>query len=286
MEILVFLIVLFALGVGTFTDIKKREVPDWLSFALIAVGFGVAVIKSISESNLSPLFSSIIGFAIAFAIALLMFYTGQWGGGDAKILMGIGATLGAGFSFSDFFLSFIFNMVLVGAAYGLFWGIVLGIINRKKLISEMKKIMLLKNIKRLRYFVAITSLVLSAIIFFLPLKGLRLSLLLLVLIGFSTFYLWIYVKAVEKVCMIKKVQPKELTEGDWIVEDIIVNKKFIAGKKDLGVSKEQIQKLISLSKIGKIKDITIKTGIPFVPSFLISYIVTFFLGNVFLFFIK
>jgi Flp pilus assembly protein protease CpaA len=285
-EIFAFLIVLFALLVATYTDIKWREVPDWLSFALIAAGFGIAVTQSIVDLSFSPLISSLIGFGIALGIALLMFYTGQWGGGDAKILMGMGATIGAAISFSDFFLSFLFNIIVIGAAYGLLWGIALGIINRKKLFIEIRKIMLLKNIRILRYAAAVISLALAVVIFFLPLKGLRLSLLLLVLIIFSTLYLWIYVKAVEKVCMVKKINPKELTEGDWIIEDIIVNKKFIAGKKDLGASKEQIKKLISLFKNGKIKDVTIKTGIPFVPSFLMSYIITYFLGNLFLLVIR
>jgi len=285
-DILAFLVVLFALVVATYTDIKKREVPDWLSFALIAAGFGIAAIKSITDLNFLPIISSGVGFAVAFAISLLMFYTGQWGGGDAKILMGIGATIGASLSFSDFFPAFLFNTIIIGAAYGLLWGISLGLINRRKLVLEMKKLFLLPKVIRLRFASAIISLVLAAAIFFLPLRGIRLSLLLLVFIIFSTLYLWIYVKAVEKTCMMKKVKPKELTEGDWIVEDIIVNKKFIAGKKDLGVSKEQIQKLTALFKKGKIKDIAIKTGIPFVPSFLISYITTFFAGNLFLLVIR
>ena len=85
--------------------------------------------------------------------------------------------------------------------------------------------------------------------------------------------------------MVKKVTPSELTEGDWIIEDIIINKKFIAGKKDLGVSKEQIKELTSFFKEGKIKHVTIKTGIPFIPSFLISLLITYFAGNIFLLFV-
>lgn len=285
-EIFTFLIVLFALIAGSVTDIKKREVPDWLSFALIAAGFGVAVIKSIADLSFSPLISSIIGFSIAFAIALLMFYTGQWGGGDAKLLMGVGATLGAAFSLQDLFFAFLFNTIIIGAIYGLLWGIALGVINRKKLFLEYKKIISLRHFKILRIIAITLSLIFLILIFTLPLKEIRFPLVMIVFMMFLTLYLWIYVKAVEKVCMIKKVNPKELTEGDWIIEDIVINKKFIAGKKDLGVSNEQIEKLIKLSKNGKLKYVTIKTGIPFVPSFLISIILTYFVGNLFLFFIR
>ncbi len=292
-ELFAFLIVLFALLIGSYTDIKVREVPDWLSFFLIAAGFGIGIIKSVIDLSFSPLISSSIGFGIAFGISLLMFYTGQWGGGDAKILMGVGAVIGVTFDFqniipsllTNFFLSFIFNTIIVGAFYGLLWGIGLGIVNRKKLFLEIEQIFFSEKIKKLRYFTAIACAILVIVIFSLPFRAVRFSLITLVLIIFSTLYLWIYVKAVEKVCMVKKVTPSELTEGDWIIEDIIINKKFIAGKKDLGVSKEQIKELTSFFKEGKIKHVTIKTGIPFIPSFLISLLITYFAGNIFLLFV-
>ena len=94
-----------------------------------------------------------------------------------------------------------------------------------------------------------------------------------------SFYLWIFVKAIEKTSMLKFIKPTELVEGDWIAKDIIINKKKIAGPKDLGVSKKQIEKLVSLYKIKKIKKVLIKEGLPFLPSFLISYIVTLIWGN-------
>ena len=48
--------------------------------------------------------------------------------------------------------------------------------------------------------------------------------------------------------MYKYVNPKKLTEGDWIAKNIIIKGKQICGPKDLGISKKQIQKLISLKK--------------------------------------
>ena len=69
----------------------------------------------------------------------------------------------------------------------------------------------------------------------------------------------------------KKYYPiPKLTEGDWIAEDVKVNGKIICSPKDLGISKEQIKKL----KHHNIKKVLVKEGIPFVPSFLIAFVVT------------
>ncbi|RLI48695.1 MAG: hypothetical protein DRP09_21205, partial [Candidatus Thorarchaeota archaeon] len=92
-------------------------------------------------------------------------------------------------------------------------------------------------------------------------------------------YVWIFIKAVEQSCMYKFVKPSQLTEGDWIAKDIVVGKKRIAGPKDLGIEKKQIHELIELYKQKKVNKVLIKQGIPFVPSFLIAFIVSIIYGN-------
>ncbi len=78
--------------------------------------------------------------------------------------------------------------------------------------------------------------------------------------------------------MVKTIPISQLTEGDWIYKDIFIGsgkkKKYITGPKDLGISKEQISLLKKYSSQGKIKNIIIKEGIPFVPAFLFAYIAT------------
>jgi hypothetical protein len=81
--------------------------------------------------------------------------------------------------------------------------------------------------------------------------------------------------------MIKKVKPEQLTIGDWIVNDVVVDGKRICGPKDLGIEEKQIKKLLRLKKKNKIKLVIIKEGIPFIPSFLASFIITFIWGNLF-----
>jgi hypothetical protein len=92
-------------------------------------------------------------------------------------------------------------------------------------------------------------------------------------------YLITAVKAVELSCMYKRVKPAVLTEGDWIANDVKVKGKRICGPKDLGIEKKQIKQLIK----AKVKSVVIKVGIPFVPSFLLAFLLTLWIGNPMLF---
>src|SRR3989338_201636 len=99
---------LLALGWASYTDFKTREVPDWLNFSLVASGIGINLIFSLVFLDFSYIANSLLGFGLFFLLGMLMFYTGQWGGGDSKMLMGLGALLGLGlfariFEFKVFF---------------------------------------------------------------------------------------------------------------------------------------------------------------------------------------
>ena len=80
--------------------------------------------------------------------------------------------------------------------------------------------------------------------------------------------------------MIKKVSPRDLTEGDWLFKDIRIGKKTI--KADFnGLSKKDISTLRKYRK-----GVYVKYGIPFVPVFLIAFILTILSGNVIAWLIK
>ena len=282
---LIIIICLIALIVGMITDFKTREVPDWLNFSLIFSGIGINLIATIMYSNWSFIINSLAGLAFGVVIALIMFYGGQWGGGDSKMIMGLGALLGLNISkfqllpiFNSFFVSFFVNMLLIGSIYGLIWISVLAVKNRKKIVKKFKELRHERIFVRIRW-VFLFLLLTIIVIMFLDLGLMKFYLIGFILAAFFIAYLWNFVKAVEEISMIKKVNVEELTEGDWIVKDIIVNKKRICGPKDLGISRKQIKILLKLKQNGKIKKITIKEGIPFIPSFLLAFIVTIILGN-------
>ena len=305
-DLIIIVIGLVVLIIGSYTDFKTREVPDWISYGLVIVGFSANLLFSLFYNDYSYIIKSVIGFCVFFVFAIIMFYGGQWGGGDSKVIMGLGSLIGIELGFfrdlwhnimslfsnnllrpleSQFLISFLINILLIGAVYGLIWSLYLVVKNFKKFFKELRKIFNNDKTRKIQRNLLITLFVLLFLtLFFADLK-LRLTLVGLILIMALTFYLWIFIKSVENVCMIKYVEPSRLTEGDWIAKDVKVDGEYICGPKDLGIDKKQIRKLVRFYKKGKIKKILIKEGIPFIPSFLLAFIVTIVYGNVLFLFI-
>jgi prepilin signal peptidase PulO-like enzyme (type II secretory pathway) len=294
---IVLAVCLAGLITGTYTDLRTREVPDWVNYGLIFCGFGLAAINSVISWNLSYILESVLGFVFFFAIALLMYYTGQWGGGDSKMIMGLGALVGLSLPFSSwlgrgFFtsglpmlLNFLIYSIFVGAAYGFLWSIGLAIKNRKRFSQEFGLALAKKgNVAMKKILIAVAAMGLVAS-FFITMPF-RLLVLALVLLLAMSFYMLIFIKTIEKACMLRKVSPAELTIGDWIAEEVKVGDRVICGPKDLGIEKEQIEELKKLREKGKVDKVMIKEGIPFVPSFLIAFLLALFFGSsLFLYFL-
>ena len=279
--VFIYSISFIALFVGSITDLKTREVPDWLNYGLIISGIAFNLLFSIIYSAPSFIINSTVGLLIFFGIACLMFYAGQWGGGDSKMLMGLGAAIGldASFKSQQFLLAFLVNSLLIGAIYGLFWSLLLVFKDKKKFWKEFSKLLLNKKIAQAKRIIMALLVLFIVAFFFIKIFYLRLLILSLAFLILTTFYLWVFVKAIEKSCMYKLVEPQKLTEGDWIVKNIFVGGKYITGPKDLGISKSKIRKLADFYNKGKVRKILIKEGIPFVPSFLVAFVITFIFGN-------
>lgn len=271
------------ISAASITDIKSREVPDWLNYALISAGLGIAAITSIVNKDLT-IVSSLIGLGVGFSIGALMYYTGQWGGGDSKLLTAIGAIFGISLTFNitnllnDTFVSIWFNTLLAGVIYAMLWSVVLAIIKFSEFSKEFPK--QYDKTKLYRYLAYLTSILLILLAYFAQINSFRMLFASLSIVIFCTYFLLVFTKTVEKCGMYKFVKPSALTEGDWIAKDVVVDGKRITGPKDLGVRKEQIEILKKLYKQNKVKLIQIKEGIPFVPSFWFGFVMTLFYGNV------
>ncbi|MFH0874890.1 MAG: A24 family peptidase [archaeon] len=286
MMLIFIIIALIALVIGTYTDIKTREVPDWINYGIIFIGLGARLIFSLVNFDFTYIIQGLIGFGIFLAIALIMYYTGQWGGGDSKMLMGLGALFGFELKFDSLIFSFFVNVLFVGALYGLIYSIFLAVYNRKNFFKEWKKIFKKKNILMFQRIFLIISVILLLSLFLIGDIIFKILLLVMILTLLIGFYSFVFIKAVENSCMFKYVKPAELTEGDWIAKDIKVDGKYISGPKDLGIEKKKIRKLIQFYKKGKIKKVLIKVGIPFVPSFLIAFLISLFFGNIIFLFVS
>jgi len=275
MDLIAFSVGLLALLAASIHDFKTREVPDLLSYGLIAFAITYGVGKAVILQSWTPLFQMLGGLTLMVTIGYIMFYAGQWGGADSKLLMALGALLGIGFgSFNA--LWFLLVALLSGALYGLLYTIILAIQHRKEFVPAIKKRMTDPLIKWFRRIVLFVVLLLLISLFFVPKLYQPFTLLLLVAV-YGLFYLWLLVHTIENAILIKMYPIKQLTEGDWIAKDVFIKKKLIVGPKSLGISKKQIQ----LLKKSKIKQVLVKEGIPFVPSFLLAWILFWILAPYF-----
>jgi prepilin peptidase CpaA len=283
-ELILSSFILLGLAIGTFTDIKTREVPDWVSYALIFIGLGLRSLYSIYYSDFSFILAGLLGLVLFLVIGMVMFYTGQWGGGDTKLLIGVGVLMGFGLDFSKTpqILSFFANLLIAGAFYGLLWSIFLAVKHRDKFVVAFRKNYEDSRIRLARRAIIVSSVLLLFLIFSPVSVILKILFVALAIIPISTFYVWLFARSVEQSCMFKKVFPNKLTEGDWVEGELKIGKKVFYSKKDLGVSKRQIE---LIKKHFKNKKILVKEGIPFIPSFLAAYIITLLFDAWFLMFL-
>ncbi|MBI4448500.1 prepilin peptidase [Candidatus Woesearchaeota archaeon] len=272
-ELLV-VVALASLIAASINDLRTREVPDWVSYAGIAAGLGIRLIDAIVYSDIFIFGSGVLGFAVAWVLGVALFYTGQWGGGDSKVLMALGALLGGDWDVLGFQASLLMNLIVVGGMYGLVWMTVLGTRHFRK-VKTMACIV--RKEERTAGVAAILGILFCVIVavvlwdswYWFP------ALWAAVLVAL-TYGLYIGLMAVERVCFFSWVPATHLVEGDWIVQDVKVRGEYICGRRDLGVSREQI----ALLRKAGVKKVLVRSGIPFVPSFLLALIATLSMGNV------
>lgn len=270
LEYLLIAVALTICAIGSYTDLKVREVPDWLNFAGIITGVGVHAIGAVMLWNGWFLLESLFGLAIGFGIGALMYYSGQWGGGDSKMLMALGALLGLSPKLDSLYVSLVVYIMILGGLYGLVWSVVLAVKHWKKFVPELNRVM--ASIRTLRR--VLLAVILLGVVVVIIVQDVIFQLLFgyLLILCPLLFYVYYGIKAVERCCMLQWVRPSVVTEGDWVAQDIFVGGKRISGPKDLGITKEQLVKLQKLGRQGKIKKVLIKYGIPFMPSFLMGLI--------------
>lgn len=90
------------------TDIRKREIPNWLTFGAIAAGLVVHP----ALSGWEGFRLSIMGFLIAALIFLPLFALRFLGGGDVKLMGSIGALAGH----QNLLVVFLLDALLAGLA--------------------------------------------------------------------------------------------------------------------------------------------------------------------------
>lgn len=269
LELLLIPITLIALMVASYTDIKHREVADWVNYGLIFATLGIRGIISVDE-GWTVLLSGLLGLGVCYGLAAALYYTNQWGGGDSKLLMAMGTVIGIEYPFTSSSLDlagYLVGLLILGAVYGLLWMGFLAIQHKDIFLKKMKQF--LNRYDSLHKGILIYTagfIVLSLVFTFLwPLT----------IFPVVVLYLLAFMNTIEDTIFLKKKRIQELTEGDWLAEDVTVSGKVVLAKRTLEM--KDLNMLQKLRREKKISLVTIKEGIPFVPSFLLAYVV--FLGG-------
>jgi len=243
-------------------DLRKREVWNWLSFSLIAVALSYRAFYAVYNYDLLFFVYGVIGLFIFVILGYALYYARVFAGGDAKLLFGLGAILpfsGSVVSNLMMFGIFIVLLLFAGSFYGLIYSFFLVLGNRKSFSAEFSK--QFRKHKLFAYILFVIALILTII----PIIVGDIIFLLFPIIIFLLPVLYVYGKAIEESCMIQILKSSQLTEGDWLYENVKVGGKTVKPYWE-GLSPEELKILRKYR--GKIK---IKIGIPFVPGFLIAF---------------
>lgn len=258
------LVFLFSLAIvwiifATISDLRTREIYNWLNLSLIVFALGFRFFYSLFSESFNFFYQGLIGLAIFWILGILLYNVKFFAGGDQKLFIALGPILplDQGFYFNlEVFAIFLIIFLFVGAIYSLFSSFYLGLKNRKVLKKEFD--LQFNKSRKLIYSLTSLSIVFLILGFFDEL------LFFLAILIFIMPYLYVYTKSVDESCMVKKIKVSDLTEGDWLYKDVKVGNSKVKSDWD-GLTKEGISKIRKYHK-----HVFIRNGIPFSPVFLIS----------------
>ena len=270
-------------SIAAIWDLKTTEIPDQIPYIMMAVALVAYGVQAYVESNYWIILNSLIAGLSFLGFGFLMYYFGQWGGGDAKLLSAIGfllPTAPSGFPtlLFPFSLSFLFNLFLVGAVYMLVYASILAVMNTKiieRFISDVKSssnIFVLGSVSLFLIFVILNLLISNFLSIRINAEFLiNISVLPLIATIFI-FVIWKFAKAVEEVGFKKKIPMQKLRVGD-------VPEYFKLWE---GITEKELGKIKSSGK----KTIWIKEGIRFGGAFPLALLFTLYFGDGILLFLN
>ncbi len=264
-------------------DLKTTEVPDQLSYIMIAIALLFYGYQSVVELSFWPILNSLI-YGLAFlGFGAFMYYIGQWGGADSWILAAVGFLLPAapqGFTSTilPFSVSYFINLFIVGAVYMMLYAFVFALRNKAVLsgfVSDLKasaNVLAIGSVGLLVLFYVtglnITKIFYGEVDFA---RAFYISLYPLLSVG-VLYVVWRFAKSVEMHGFRKKVSVSKLKVGDMLLSE----------RRLIGITEEQIK---ALKKSGK-RYVEIKDGVRFAPAFPLALLVTLSYGDLIFFLIN
>jgi Flp pilus assembly protein protease CpaA len=254
---------LFFIGIvlASLQDLKRREVDNWLNLFLLVVSFSFVFFRAVLERDVAIVFHASFALVVLFVVMNVFYYGRIFAGGDAKLLFAmtvffIGATFYG--TLINIWMFVLFLMV-AGSIYGLVYSFVLYFKDSRK--ANEKIVEFVREVGFGAWAFGIFLILLGFLYWAFFVFG------VFVLLGLG---LYVFAKGIEAAFMFRIVSGKDLKEGDWLVEDIKIGDKIIRADWD-GLLLDDIEVL------KKRRFIKIKEGLPFVPAFLIAFLLyTFF----------
>ena len=247
------IIALIGFTIASYMDIKSQYVSDYLQDILIWFGVLAQLILFLFTKNIYPLFWMSISMITIVPISYILYVIGLWGGGDVKAVAMI-STLIPYFNGREIIIPMAINFLFVSAIYSIF--LTAGYGMKKKLLNKIDWVLI---------GIIIT---ISTFSFIYLNRLLAWTIVLLSILIFTPT-----IKRIDD-AMEKTISVNDLMEGDWIIEEVKKNGRIIYKPRKEGISEKEIERL---KKFG-IKKVKIKYGIPLIPSFLITILITIFYG--------
>jgi prepilin signal peptidase PulO-like enzyme (type II secretory pathway) len=267
--------------VASLYDLKYGEIPDAVNLGFAGAIILIALSLSLLEGDALYLENALAVGIGYFAISYTLHYMGQWGGGDVKLLFGVGASLGllnaVGYPWNapslPYYVVYFIDMGVVVMPYALSYFTILGL-SKPEVFGKFLAGTVQKQALAALAAGFIMPLVLymsTKFMFFLPFSAILPAFIIAS----------IYLKTSEEVLLTKTIPTSKLKETDALAEDIIYQGKKLALRRDIeGVTKEQLKEIKGLAAEGKLpRRIKIRWGVKFAPIILAAFLLTLYAGD-------
>lgn len=266
LELLLIAIALVGSLAAGLYDLKTSNIPDKLCILMIILGLIIHSITGFSTGDFSNLINALMFGGLFLVFGLLMYFTGQWGGGDGELIIAIGVllpNLSIVKTYFPFAISFFINSFFIGAIYSILYSLILSA--RNPFISKG----FFNKIKEPLVAAPLSFFLLLSIISFFYFKYLSFIFFLI----FILILFWKFAKSIEQ-GFYKRIPVSKLKVDDMLGEDIPrlkIYKKLIKG-----LTKEQIKKIKKIKK-----HVLIREGIRYGLVFSLTLIFTLLFGDIF-----
>lgn len=271
LEILLVVIALIGSFAAGIYDLKTTNIPDEICILMIMLGLIMHIITGVYTGNFTMFLNSLLFGGIFLIFGLIMYYGGQWGGGDGELLVALGVllpNLSLVKTYFPFAISFFINSFFVGVAWSILYSLYFAYKNdyiSRNFFQSFKDPLTIST--------AIITLFLSITFFIIP----QLIFSLLFLLLFVLFIFMKFAKVIEKGFYFK-IPVSKLKVDDMLGEDIPklkLYRRFIKG-----LTKEQVKKIKKNRKY-----VIIREGVRYGIVFPLALLFTLFFGDFFLFFL-